>query len=64
MKKITYVGPIPEGQIECPKTGARFPFKRGQSIEVPLSVAVALESQSPADWKVSDAVEKAAKEKA
>lgn len=64
MKKITYVGALPDGQVECPKTGARYPFKRGQAVEVPLAVAVALEAQSPSDWKVSDAVEKAAKEKA
>lgn len=61
--KIKYVGALPDGHVEY--KGAQFKFTRGETIEVPRELAVTLEAQSPADWKTTDAVEKAAeKEKA
>lgn len=61
--KITYVGPLPDGHV-IGLRGETFKFKRGETIEVPRDLAIILEKQSPTEWRVTDAIEKAAKEKA
>ena len=49
MKKITYIGALPSGHIE--HEGKRYPFKRGETIEVPESLAAAKYRQEPNDWR-------------
>ena len=57
MKKITYIGPIPEGHIE--HDGRVYRFKRGTEIEGPEAVAIAKEYQEPNEWRVPEDIQKA-----
>lgn len=47
---LIYKGPIADGHVECPKTGQKFPFKRGQTIAVPDAVGTAIKAQDPESW--------------
>jgi hypothetical protein len=49
MKKIVYIGALPSGHVE--HGGKRYPFKRGEAVEVPDEVEAIKSKQEPNDWR-------------